>query len=76
MYNTVLERIHKFLGNLVRTCNITQKFVEKDDSRSGILAAAAFLISSTTNKLKGYSLGKLIFVRDIIISISIQWINN
>ena len=40
-----------------------------------ILAAAAFEICSTTNRQKGYSLGQLIFVRDMIIPIKhrVDW---
>ena len=33
------------------------------------MAAAAFGIHSTTNRLKGYSPGKLVFVRDMILPI-------
>ena len=50
MYNAVLERIHQVLGNLVRTFNIsTQIYVEENDPRKGILAAAEFAILSSTN---------------------------
>ena len=75
MSNSVLERIHKVRVNLVRTCNITQSYVEKDDLWLGILAAAEFVIFSTTNRIKGYSLGKLIFGRDMIIAIkhTVDW---
>ena len=64
--NAILEQIHQVLGNLVRTFNITQTYVDKEDPLLGILAAAAFEICSTKNNLKGYSLGKLIIGRDII----------
>ena len=49
----------------MRTRNINQTYVDKDDPWSGILSAAA--IPSTTNSLKGYSTGQLLFVRDIIL---------
>ena len=29
--NAILERIHQVLGNLVRTCNITETYVDEDD---------------------------------------------
>ena len=38
----------------------------------GILAAAAFVTSSTTNGLKGYSLAQLLFVRDMILLIKFK----
>ena len=53
----------------MQTYNINQHYVDKYDLRSGILAASAFSIISTTNTLKGYSLGQLIFGRDMIIPI-------
>ena len=42
MSNAVLEWIHRVLGNLVRTCNINQSYVDKDDPWSVILYAADF----------------------------------
>ena len=63
MSNEILERIHQVLGNLVQTYNITQTYVHKDDPWSGILVAAVFSILFTTNSLKGYSPGQLLFGR-------------
>ena len=57
MYNEILEQIRQVLGNLVWMCNVTQTYVEEDDPRSGILAAASFSILLTKNSLKGYSPG-------------------
>ena len=42
--NAILEQIHQVLGNLVHTCNMTQKYVDKDDPWSVILAVASFAI--------------------------------
>ena len=41
----------------------------------GILSAAAFRIFSMTNRLKGYSPGKLVFGRDMILRIKhkVDW---
>ena len=51
MYNAVLEWIHQVLGNLLQTFNIsTQTYVDENDPRTGILAAAAFAICSTTKR--------------------------
>ena len=61
MSNALLERINQVPGNLVRTYNINQTYVDEDDPWSGILAAITFAILSTTIRLKGYSMGKLIF---------------
>ena len=50
----------------MRNFNITQTYVNEDDPWLGIISAAAFTIFSTTNMLKCYSMGQLVFVRDII----------
>ena len=52
MSNTVLEQIQQVLGNLVRTYNIFQTYIDKNDPWSSILAAAEFSIFSTTNRKK------------------------
>ena len=36
--NTILERIHQVLGNLVRNFNITKTHVEKDEPWTGIFS--------------------------------------
>ena len=70
MYNSVLERIHQALGNLVQTFNISnQTYVGENYLWTGILSVAAFAIRSTTNRQNIYSPGQLIFGRDIIIPI-------
>ena len=75
MSNVILERIHQVLGNLVRTFNLQQTYVYKNDPWEGILAAAAFVIFSTTSMKKGYSPGQLIFGHDMIILIKhrVDW---
>ena len=67
--NAILERIHQVLVKIVRNCNITQTYVDEDDPRSVILAAAAFSTLSTSNRLNDYSPGPLVSGRDIIILI-------
>ena len=68
-FNAILEWMHQVLRNLENTCNITQTFGDKDDPWSVILSTSAFEILSTTNGLKGYSPGKLVFGSDIILLI-------
>ena len=53
----------------MRTFNIQQTYVEKNNPWAGILVAAAFENFSTTNSQKGYCPGQLIFGRDIILPI-------
>ena len=67
--NAILERINHVIGNLVRTLNIKEAYFDEDDPWSGISAEEACEIISTTNRLKGYSMGLLVFGLDIILPI-------
>ena len=73
--NSILERIHQVLGNLLRTFRIQQTYVDKNNLLTGILAAAEFAILSTTNIQKGYSPRQLIFGRGMILPIKhrVDW---
>ena len=53
----------------MRTFNITETYVDEDDPWLGISYEASFTILSTTNCLKGYSPGQLVFSRDMILTI-------
>ena len=74
MSNVILERIHQVLKNLVRTCNINQTYVDKDDSCLGILNVSTFAIILTKSRLKGYITVQFFFC-DMIIPIKhkVDW---
>ena len=59
----------------MRTYNIKDTYLDKDDTWLVILAAAALSIIYTTNGLKVYTWGKLSFGRDIILPIknTVDW---
>ena len=67
--NETLERIHQVMGILVQKYNITETYIDNDYLLLGIVLAEESTISSTENRLKGYSPGKLVFVCDIILPI-------
>ena len=73
--NSILERICQVLENLVWNFNIKQTFVDGDDTWFGILPADEFIIISTTNGLKGFSPGQLLFCRDMVLLIKhkVDW---
>ena len=50
--NVILECTYRVLGNLVRTFNISQTYVDKNYPWTDILAAAEFAIHSTINRQK------------------------
>ena len=68
MSNTVLERFHQVLRNLMRNFNISQTYVDEDGLWTDISASAEFVIFSTSNKKNGYSPGQLIFGSHMIIN--------
>ena len=45
--NATIERLHQVLGNLVRTYNLQETYVDDADPFLGILTAAAFAVRST-----------------------------
>ena len=59
----------------MQTFNIKETYVDKDDPWSGILAAAAFTIRQTTNRLKVYRPRQLVFGCDMILLIKheVDW---
>ena len=69
MSNSVLEKIHQVLRNLVRTFNISQTYVDINYPWTGILATSAFTMFSTTNIFKVYITSQLFFGPDIILPI-------
>ena len=69
MSNMILEEIHQVVKNVVHISNINQLYVEEDEPWFGIVAAEVFEIRTTSNGIKGYSLGQLVFVCDSILTI-------
>ena len=67
--NVMLEPIHQVLGNIVRNFNTKETYVDGYDPWSVILTASAYVIFSTTNRLKFYSRGQFIFVRYMVLLI-------
>ena len=67
--NAVLERVHQTLGNIVRTFELEDKYLDEDDPWAGILSAAAFAIRSTYHTTLQASPGQLVFGRDMIFNI-------
>ena len=68
-FSGILERIHPVIGNLVRTFNMKETYVDKDEPCLSILAEAAFTIISKIYRLKYYILKQLVFGCDMILPI-------
>jgi len=67
--NAILERVHQTLGNIVRTFEIQDNYVDEEDPWKGILSAAAFAIRSTYHTTLQKTPGQLVFGRDMILNI-------
>ena len=70
-----MERIQPYLGNLVRTYNIQEAYAYEGDLCMGILSDVVFVIHSTQNMLRGYTLVQLVFGHNIILHIKyyVHW---
>ena len=71
--NSILERIHQTLGNIVRTFRLhDQSDLTASDSLEGILAAAMFALRSTYHTTLQATPAQLVFGRDAIHNIQFQ----
>ena len=68
--DVIVEIINQLLGNLVRTYNLQETYVDDADPWMGILAAAAFAVHSNYHRIKFKSPGQLVFGRDMILPIN------
>jgi hypothetical protein len=67
--NAILERVHQTLGNLIRTFESQDKYLDEDDPWTGILSATAFALRSTYHTTLQATPGQLVFGRDMILNI-------
>ena len=65
--NAIIERIHQTIGNIIRTCDVSN--ILNNDPWSDILAAAMFAFRSTDHTTLQASLTKLVFGQDAILNI-------
>ena len=71
--NSVLERIHQTLGNILRTYQVhSNPDLEEDDPWSGILAAAMFALQSTYHTTLQATPMQLVFGRDLMLNIKFE----
>ena len=59
----------------MRAYNIKDTYIDEDDLWLRILAVTVLVILSTENILKGYSMGQLVFGRDMVLTIkyTVDW---
>lgn len=70
--NSVLERIHQVIANMVRTFELENNYLDEDDPWKGIFSAVAFAVRSTFHTTLRKSPGQLVFGRDMIFNVQHQ----
>ena len=66
--NSIIERVHQVLGNLMRTFELEKNYLDEDDPWAGLLAAAAFAIRSTYHTTLKATPGQLVYGRDMVLN--------
>ena len=64
--NSVIERIHQVIANIIRTYRIDDKYLDLDDPFSGILSATMFAVRATYHTTLRATPTQLVFGRDAI----------
>ena len=67
--NAIVERIHQVIGNNIKTFELGSNYLDKDNPRTGILAATAFAVRSTYHTTLKKTPGPLVFGHDMIFNI-------
>jgi transposase InsO family protein len=67
--NTIVERIHQVIANMIRTFELETNYMDEEDPWKGILSATAFAVCSTYHTTLKKSPGQLVFGRDMIMNI-------
>ena len=68
--NAIIERIHQTLGNIMRTFELQENYLDEEDPFAGVLSAAAFAIRATYHTTLQKTPGQLVFGRDMIFNIN------
>lgn len=67
--NAIIERVHQVIGNIIRSFELQDNYLDEDDPWKGILSATAFAVCSTYHTTLKKSPGQLVFGRDMIFNI-------
>jgi hypothetical protein len=59
--NCIVERVHQLIGNIIRTFELENNYLDDDDPWNGILSATAFAVRSTFHTTLQNTPGQLVF---------------
>ena len=68
--NSILERAHQTIGNILRTFQVNNHELEQDDPWTGILLAVIFAMRSTVHTTTQATPMQLVFGRDAIMNLT------
>jgi hypothetical protein len=67
--NAIVERVHQVIGNIIRTFELENNYLDDNDPWKGILSATAFAVRSTFHTTLQNTPGQLVFGRDMILTV-------
>jgi hypothetical protein len=67
--NAIVERVHQVIGNIIRTFELENNYLDDEDPWKGILSATAFAVRSTFHTTLQNTPGQLVFGRDMILNV-------
>ena len=67
--NAIVKRIHQVIGNIIRTFELEDNYLDEEDPWKGILSATTFAVRSTYHTTLQKTPGQLVFHRDMIFNI-------
>jgi len=65
----LVERVHQVIGNMIRTFELENNYLDETDPWKGVLSATAFAVRSTFHTTLQSTPGQLVFERDMIFNI-------
>ena len=68
--NTIVERVHQTIGNIIPTFEIQQMDLDNEKPWEGILSSTMFVIRSMVHTTTQHTPSQLVFGRDVIININ------
>ena len=67
--NAIVERVHQVIGNIIRTFELENNYLDEINPWKGILSATAFAVRSTFHTTLRNTPGQLVFGRDMILNV-------
>ena len=68
--NAIVERVHQTIGNMVRTFELKENYLDEDDPWKGILCATAFAVRATVHTTLQKTPAQSVFGRDMILNVN------